>query len=118
MDFLPIFMNLRGQRCLLVGGGEVAARKGSLLTEAGARVRMVSPTLADESRELLERAGVEHLAREFVDADLDHVCLVIAATDDRRVNARVANGARQRSIPVNVVDDPELCSFVIRTRAV
>ncbi len=94
MDFLPIFLNVREQPCLVVGGGEVAARKSALLQRAGARVTVLAPAL-------------------FRDENLDGFALAIAATGDDAVNRAVAAAARARRIPVNVVDHPALCSFIL-----
>jgi uroporphyrin-III C-methyltransferase/precorrin-2 dehydrogenase/sirohydrochlorin ferrochelatase len=113
MDFLPIFMNLRGQRCLVVGGGEVAVRKAALLQEAGAKVRVVSPELIGALKEQAADGVIEHRQGQFEPADLEGVALVIAATDDAAVNRQVSELARERQLPVNVVDNPELCSFIV-----
>ena len=106
MDFLPVFMNLRGARCLVVGGGEVAARKAGVLLDAGARVHLVAPEIADPTRALAETGDVAISERPFAEGDLDGVRLAIAATSVRAVNARVADAAKARGLPVNVVDDP------------
>jgi uroporphyrin-III C-methyltransferase/precorrin-2 dehydrogenase/sirohydrochlorin ferrochelatase len=113
MDFLPIFMNIRGQRCLVVGGGEIAARKAALLQEAGARIVVVSPTLSPSLARQAEQGGVTYREGVFEAADLDGVTLVIAATDDEAVNRQVSELARARALPVNVVDNPDLCSFIV-----
>jgi uroporphyrin-III C-methyltransferase/precorrin-2 dehydrogenase/sirohydrochlorin ferrochelatase len=113
VDYFPIFMDLRGERCLVVGGGEVAARKASLLLRAEARVRVIAPELSEGMRALLSHAALQHEARTYDEADLDNVVLVIAATDDRAVNAQVSSDANALRIPVNVVDDAELCSFIV-----
>ncbi len=113
MDFLPIFYALKGRRCLVVGGGEVAARKVELLRRAGGRVTVVAPALDGRLATLAEAGGIEHLARPFAEADLEGMTLVIAATDDRAVNEAVAGAAGARGLPVNVVDAPELCSFIL-----
>ena len=106
-------MKLEGRPCLVVGGGEIAARKASLLLQARARVRVVAPRLA-RTLTALERDGrVAHAAREFRDSDLTGVYLAIAATDDAAVNRRVYEMGQARALPVNVVDQPELCSFVM-----
>jgi uroporphyrin-III C-methyltransferase/precorrin-2 dehydrogenase/sirohydrochlorin ferrochelatase len=110
MEFLPIFLRLEGRLAVLVGGGEIAARKIELLRRAGARIRVVAPVLAPQ---LATLDGIEHRARRFHPDDLDGAELVIAATDDRAVNAAVAAAARARHLPVNVVDDPALCSFIM-----
>lgn len=112
MDFLPLFANIRGQTCLVVGGGSIAARKASLLARAGACIRLVAPEASDAAREVVEKSGGELRLRPFVDADLDGVALAIAATDDLMLNAHVSDAARRLQVMVNVVDQPELCSFI------
>jgi uroporphyrin-III C-methyltransferase/precorrin-2 dehydrogenase/sirohydrochlorin ferrochelatase len=113
MDYLPVFMNVRQQRCLLVGAGEVASRKAALLARCGARLVVVAPLVRDDIRELAALHGGEVWQRCFEDTDLDGVCLVIAATDDERVNAHVSDLAKARNLPVNVVDQTDLCSFIV-----
>jgi uroporphyrin-III C-methyltransferase/precorrin-2 dehydrogenase/sirohydrochlorin ferrochelatase len=92
MEFLPVFLNVRGEPCLVVGAGQVASRKAALLQRAGAQITMTT---------------------QFREEDLEHYALVIAATSDQEVNRAVAAAARARRIPVNVVDQPELCSFIM-----
>jgi len=113
MDYLPIFLKVEGRPCLVVGGGKVAARKVALLHRAGATITTVSPVLCSELRTLLEQGVITHMAHEFQDEDLDEAVLVIAATDDEVVNRRVLELARSRRILVNVVDSPDLCSFIM-----
>lgn len=113
MDFFPVFLDLENRACLVVGGGSVAARKVALLVRAGARVQMVAPKLCDELAVLTEKGQISHSAREFEDADLDDKVLVIAATDRNEVNRRISELAKARNVPVNVVDQPELCSFIV-----
>jgi uroporphyrin-III C-methyltransferase / precorrin-2 dehydrogenase / sirohydrochlorin ferrochelatase len=110
MDFLPVFQNIRNKLCLVVGGGAVAVRKAGVLLDAGARVRVVAPGI-DEA--LMQHGNVEAITARFEAKHLDGVTLVIAATDDRAVNRQVSELAQARNIPVNVVDDPELCSFIM-----
>ena len=113
MDFLPIFLDLRDQRCLVVGGGEVAERKTSLLLRAGARVTVVSPVLCQGLQRRLDADEIAHHGRSYVDGDLVGCRVAFAATDDRAVNAEVSRAARALNIPVNVADDPALCSFIM-----
>ncbi|MCW8855086.1 MAG: siroheme synthase CysG [Gammaproteobacteria bacterium] len=113
MDFLPIFVNIRNQPCLVVGGGEVAARKVALLRKAQAKVTVISPELARELTEMAERAEITHVARQFEDGDINQPVLVIAATDQSEVNEKISALAKARGIPVNVVDNPPLCSFIM-----
>ncbi|MGH8437231.1 MAG: siroheme synthase CysG [Pseudomonas sp.] len=112
MDFLPLFHNLRGQRVLVVGGGEIALRKSRLLTDTGAVLRVVAPQIDAQLAELVERSGGELLERGYVERDLDGCVLIIAATDDEPLNATVSQDARGRGMPVNVVDAPALCSVI------
>ncbi|HLY55096.1 MAG TPA: NAD(P)-dependent oxidoreductase [Stellaceae bacterium] len=117
MDHLPIFLKLSGRRAVVVGGGIVALRKAALLASAGARVHVVAPEIAQVLRRLLAGRLITdgHSLRqgEFEPTDLDGAALVIAATGDRTVNAAVAAAAEARQLPVNVVDDPALCSFIM-----
>ncbi len=113
MQFLPIFLNVRAQYCLVVGGGEVAFRKATLLDRAGARLRVVAPRIDSELEALVVAGAGELRIRAFSESDLDGVFLVVAATDYEEVNAQVSHAARNRGLPVNVVDKPSLCSFIV-----
>ncbi len=110
MDFLPAFHDVKGRLCLVVGGGGVAARKAGVLLEAGAKVRVVAPEIEPG---LARLPHVEAIIARFEPQHLDGATLVIAATSDREVNRQVSNLAQARNIPVNVVDAPELCSFIM-----
>ncbi len=110
MDYLPIFANVRDKLCLVVGGGEVGKRKAGVLLEAGANVRVVAPQIEPE---LAEQKGINAVFARFDARHLEGITLVIAATNDRSVNRQVSELAHARNIPVNVVDDPELCSFIM-----
>ncbi len=113
MDYLPIFLHLDDRPCLVVGGGKVAARKVGLLRRARGRVKVVSPALHAELRRLADAGDIEYVSGEFEPAQMDGCVLAIAATGDEAVNRRVSDLAHQRGIPVNVVDQPELCSFIM-----
>lgn len=113
MDFLPIFLDIRAQPCLVVGGGEVAARKCALLLRAGARVTVLAPSLCAALDADLAAARIAHRAASFREEDLEGMAVAIAATSDQAVNRAVAAAARVRRIPVNVVDQPALCSFIL-----
>ena len=113
MDFLPVFLDLREQPCLVVGGGEVAARKCALLLRAGAQVTVLAPQLEPALGAELAAGRIAHRPGRFREEDLEGFALAIAATDDQAVNRAVAAAARARRIPVNVVDQPTLCSFIL-----
>ena len=112
-EFLPIFLNVADNCCLVVGGGEIAARKVRQLLKAQASVQVVAPVLCPGLQELVDMRKIHHKASEFNEEDINECTLIIAATDDYTVNKQVSELARQRQIPVNVVDSPELCSFIM-----
>lgn len=112
MDYLPIFVDLKHRPVLVVGGGEVAARKIGLLLSAGADVYVVAESLADEVSQLHQKQSIHWLAKTFDVAQLDDIFLVIAATNNSTLNAQVFQAANQRRRLVNVVDDPIRCSFI------
>jgi len=113
MDLLPIFINIKNKKCVVVGGGEVAFRKATLLLRAGADLNIVAPVLSDELRKLCVDTDCAITAREFEEADINNAILVVAATDDLKTNERVSVIASTLNIPVNVVDQPHLCSFIM-----
>jgi uroporphyrin-III C-methyltransferase/precorrin-2 dehydrogenase/sirohydrochlorin ferrochelatase len=110
MDYFPIFLNLKQKKCLVVGGGEVSFRKASLLIQAGASVKVVSPKLCKAFTRL---PGIEYIPDQFQAAHLNDITLVIAATDNIGINEEISNEAKKRNIPVNVVDNPALCTFIM-----
>lgn len=112
MDYFPIFMKLRGEPCLVVGGGEVALRKVRLLRSAEAAVTVVAPELVAELRAMAGAGDIRHVDGRFSGEQLAGMRLVVAATDDRRVNLAVAEAGRVQGIPVNVVDDPDISSYI------
>lgn len=113
MDFLPVFLNIKNKTCLVVGGGEVGTRKIMLLLQAGARVSVVSPELDTTLKEYFVNGRIILCAEYFQPEQLENIVLVIAATNDRATNQLVSEAAQQRKIPVNVVDDPDLCTFIM-----
>ncbi len=115
MNYFPVFFDLRGQRVLVVGGGEVALRKVSLLQRTGALITLVAPEIAAELHERAATGGdaLTLVARAFEPGDLDGACLVIVATSERSINRWIAELADARHIPVNVVDDREASRFIV-----
>ena len=113
MDYLPIFLRLTDEPALVVGGGSVAARKVSLLRQANARVTVVSPELDDSLTQLKVGNEIDHIHGKYVDDMVRQYRLVIAATDDSKVNQKIFEQAKAFNIPVNVVDQPALCSFIM-----
>jgi len=113
MDYFPIFLRLANEPVLVVGGGAVAERKVDLLLRTSAQVRVIAPELVPGLAERAAAGEITHVAAEFSPEHLDGVRLAIAATDKRAINAWVARQAERRNIPVNVVDDRELSSFIV-----
>jgi precorrin-2 dehydrogenase / sirohydrochlorin ferrochelatase len=105
----PIFLDLSGRRCVVVGGGEVANRKAHKLLQARARVVVISPEIKPE----LESVAVEIHRRHYREGDLEGAYLAFAATDSRETNAAVAWEAKERGIPVNVADKPSDGDFAL-----
>ncbi|WP_097164078.1 siroheme synthase CysG [Enterobacter sp. CC120223-11] len=112
MDYLPLFATLKDRPVLVIGGGDVAARKILLLRRAGAEVRLVARQLCAELSEQVNEQAIVWLAEEFDETQIDPVFLVIAATDDSELNQRVYEAANARQRLVNVVDNQPLCSFI------
>lgn len=113
MDFLPLFFKLTGKTCLVIGGGEVAVRKAGMLVSANAQVHVVAKSMTQSMTHFIEKHGCTYRLGEFVADDLDKVQLVIAATDNKTLNETISQLANARNLPVNVVDNPELCSFIL-----
>jgi siroheme synthase-like protein len=111
MSLLPIFVKLTGRPCLLVVAGEVALQKIPSLLAAEARLRVIAPRVRSEIDVLAREGRIDVIEREFVEADLEAVFLVIAATDNPAVNDAVYRAAVERNILCNSVDDPPHCDF-------
>ena len=111
MQNYPIFVDLKDQPSLIIGGGDIALRKIRLMMSAGANITVISPKL---SPDLESEFGnqIKHIKRDFQDSDIGNYRLITAATDNPIVNAKVSKLAQEANIPVNVVDKPELCSFI------
>jgi siroheme synthase-like protein len=108
----PAILQLQDRLAVVVGCGQVGGRKVRTLLEAGARVRVIAPSVTEEVEAYGTDARVEIVRRAFRDGDLAGAAVVVAATDDRATNERVSRGARDLGIPVNVVDDVELSTFI------
>jgi uroporphyrin-III C-methyltransferase/precorrin-2 dehydrogenase/sirohydrochlorin ferrochelatase len=113
MESLPIFMRIKGARCVVVGGGEVATRKVAMLLKADAAVEVISPEICDALKEQVLAGEIRHIQATFDASQLAGATLVIAATDDEAVNTVVSDAAKAQNIPVNVVDAPALCTFTM-----
>jgi precorrin-2 dehydrogenase/sirohydrochlorin ferrochelatase len=113
MGFYPVFLDLEGRCCLVVGGGLIAERRVHSLLEAGASVTIVSPALTPALADLAASGRVRHLARAYQAGDLAGAALAFVAVDDGRVTPAVASEARARGVWLNAADDPTHCSFYL-----
>lgn len=112
MDYLPIFLDIKQRRCIVVGGGEIAVRKADMLLKAGAHVVIISPEIEAEIQIWLDKGKIEYIKSKFKKRYLKKARLVIAATDDESINQQVHEMAEKLNIPVNVVDQKPLCTFI------
>ncbi len=113
MSYFPLFFDLRAQKVLIVGGGEVALRKAALLMHSGARITLVAPEIHPELLARADQGAIELAHREFIPEDLTGARLVIVATSRRAINRWIATLSEARGIPVNVVDDREASRFIV-----
>lgn len=113
MGYFPIYLDMKGRRCLVIGGGAVAERKIAALLEAGAEITVMSPDMTDIIAGLSKRSAIHFEARPYRHGDLDGFELAFVATDDPEVNADVYREGRGRGVWVNSADDPARCDFIL-----
>ncbi len=113
MQALPIFFNIKNRHCVVIGGGDVATRKVSMLLKASAAITLYSPEICAELLEMAELGKIKFINAHFEPSQLAGACMVIAATDDEAVNIAVSEASKALNIPVNVVDAPDLCTFTM-----
>lgn len=111
--YYPIYVDLQNKPVLVVGGGTVAFRKVKTLLEHGAIVRIVSPKLLPELMELVDFVQCFWEEKRYAPNDLGDALLVFSCTEDEEVNSMVAQNSRQEYRLINVVDDPEKCTFIV-----
>lgn len=113
LKYYPVFWDIAGKKCVVIGGGDVAARKVARLLHCGAAVHVVSPLLVPELADLKKQGHIGHVACDYANEHLSGAALVIGATDDEEINASISRDAKARGIPVNIVDDPQKCDFIL-----
>jgi siroheme synthase-like protein len=111
--YYPIYLDIEDRDVLIVGGGNVCARKAETMMKYGARVTIVSPECTDEIEQWAAQKALLVRRKTYEEGDLEGASIVIASTDDQCINARVARDCRRRKIPVNVVDVTHLCEFIV-----
>jgi siroheme synthase-like protein len=109
----PIFLNIKGRKCVVVGGGQVALRKVNALLKHGANVEVISAAPCQELGKLADMGEVHILSRDYAPGDLVGALIAIAATDNSKTNKEVAREAKERGTLINVVDDPDSSDFIV-----
>lgn len=112
-SYYPIFLDIEGKKCVVVGGGQVALRKVRALLDHGARVEVISPDLCPGLGRMFKQGKVHAVRRDYAEGDLAGAVIVVAATNDNDLNAKVAEEARARGVLINAVDDPQHCDFIV-----
>jgi uroporphyrin-III C-methyltransferase/precorrin-2 dehydrogenase/sirohydrochlorin ferrochelatase len=113
MEHLPIFIKIKQKPTLVVGGGDIALRKINLLLKAQAKVDCLSPLFCEDIKNLSKDGHTTLINKSFDQTDIKDYSMIIAATDDKSVNSLISSIAQDKKIPVNVVDSPELSSFIM-----
>lgn len=113
MDHLPIFMNLRGKRTLLVGDGVMAARKADLLLRSGSDLTVVAPALGSEMLTLKEQYEFKHQTRPLTESDLKGCVLAFGSSENDELNQQLYELAKRAGVPVNISDKTESCDFIM-----
>jgi len=111
--YFPVFLNVRRKKCVVIGGGQVAFRKVRTLLDCGASVTVISPVLHPDLSELANKKSIQVIRRSYKSGDLKGAFIVIAATDTKETNRKVAKEAGRVGALVNVVDDPEPSDFIV-----
>jgi precorrin-2 dehydrogenase / sirohydrochlorin ferrochelatase len=111
--YYPIFLDIEDRSVVIIGGGNVCARKAETMMNYGAKVTIVSPEFTDEIEQWGAEGKLATRRKRYDEADLDGANIVIASTDDTPTNERIAADCRRRRIPVNVVDVTPLCEFIV-----
>ena len=109
MIYFPIFTDIKNQECLIIGGGDIALRKITLLLKANAKIKCIAKTCCDSIKKL----DIEIVERAFEISDIKRQKLIVCATDDKELNTLVAKIAGEKNIFINVVDSPNLCTFIM-----
>lgn len=111
--YYPAYLDIKGKKCVVVGGGEVAERKVNLLLRCGADITIISPDLTEGLEELSLNGEIKYIKDEFKEKHLKNAFLVIGATDNHKVNLKIYKEGSKSEILVNIADSPNLCNFTV-----
>ena len=112
-SFYPLFLDISNKLCIVLGGGKIAERKVTMLLKFNATVRLISPKITANLSKLSKSGRISVLERDYRNGDLNGATLIFAATNRKMINNKIKKEAEARGIPVNVVDDPGLCDFIV-----
>ena len=110
-EYYPVYLNLAGKRCVILGGGTIAQGKLAALRDAGADITLISPQCTEGIKRAAQRGQITLIQREYRPGDLEDAFIAVAATNVWHVNRQIYEEAEKRGVLLNVVDDPELCMF-------
>ena len=111
-EYYPVYLNLAGKRCVILGGGTIAQGKLAALRDAGANITVISPQSTDGIKRAAQRGHITLLQREYQPGDLESAFIAVAATNVWHVNRQIYEEAEERGVLLNVVDDPDQCTFI------
>jgi precorrin-2 dehydrogenase / sirohydrochlorin ferrochelatase len=109
----PLFLDISGKSCIVIGGGRIAERKVGMLLKFNGEVKLISPKITRTLSKLSKSGKIEVIEREYKDGDLDNALLVFAATNQKEINIKIKSEAEMKGILINVVDDPAMCDFIV-----
>lgn len=112
-SYYPVYLDLKGKKCIIIGGGRVAERKCRSLIKHGADVTVISPDITKRLADYKRKGKIRHLTRLYRKGDIESAFLAIAATDSQEINERVYTEATDKNILLNVVDNPDFCNFIV-----
>lgn len=109
MGYFPFFIDIKNKKCIIVGGGNVAARKIEKLLPFEPDITVIAPKISDE---IISFKGIKFINRKFIDEDINNAFFVISASDDKQLNAHIFKLCSEKNIPVNTVDGRDKCGFI------
>lgn len=113
MRYYPIYLDIKGKKCIVIGGGKVAERKVFSLLNAGARITVISPDVTSKLDKMARSGKIDLIKRPYRKGDLKEALLVYATTDDKVANTRISEEAEKKGILLNVADNPDGCDFIV-----
>jgi precorrin-2 dehydrogenase/sirohydrochlorin ferrochelatase len=113
MQYYPIFLDIKGRNCLVVGGGDVGTRKVEMLLECGGSVTVVSMDTTERLKRLAQARRITLVTRAYRSSDLDNRFLIIGATNDEQLNQQLSMDAEKHNQLCNIADRPAACNFIL-----